>query len=390
MRALLIAALSLPLGSCFSTADFSSCTGPFQCGPQGDSDRVYICQDGQCIDPQPEQPLVQWSPGVPSNQPVLIDLKIALGAGITAGEPLIIQHPIIVIGKDGLIELAGAGHPGGGGGGGGAGAGELAAMGNATPGNGGTVDGRSGDAGSASSGGAGGAGRGPGGGAGGAGDAAEPFAREQCPGASTGSPGKAGMYDLANDTAAVFDPCAPLSLSALPMGSGGGGGGGGRGGGTALVSLGGGGGGVGYAGAGALVLRATQYIEIRSVLSAVGRTGGEPPACTTCSMGDGGEGASETVGGARGDECAGGAGGGGAGGLIYIEAPLVIFGRNAFIEVGGSLGAANGGHVIIRGEVEGMPNIGALDGGLPIGGFAQHAGDAPLVCTGPYDLSGLR
>ncbi len=391
MRVYLVFGVLVTLTGCFSAGNFDSCTGPSQCGrnmQEGNEDRVYICRDGQCVDPQDGHQPVPWQPGLSPDQVVTIDRNLNLSSGdITPGSPLIIQHRGIIIEQGFIVDVSGAGHPGGGGGGGGQGVVSNGAMGAPVPGAGGMVEGgNSGASGNISLGGDGGAGTGESGGPGGPGDSGTPFTGRACVDRTGGAPGEQGVYDLSVSPGQSFDPCQLIPLNAPPMGSGGGGGGGGRGGSVSGAAWGGGGGGVGGGGGGAILLIATEFIEIRGALSAKGNTGGVAPECVACQDGDGGLGASESATGGSGPECVGGGGGGGGGGLVYLQAPKLVFGAESSISVDGSAGAANGGHIIFRGEIEDLPTAPVTVQGIGV----HDASRTGLICYGNHQVAGVR
>jgi len=386
MRGLSIVCLSLFLTACFMADNFDACTGPSQCGRHlgneaTDGDRFYICVDGQCVDPQEGETLVKWSSASSADEVVYIDRTINLDSDeVTRGTPLIIQHRGIIIQPGGLLDLSGAGHLGGGGGGGGKGLAQNGAMSVPMAGNGGMSDQVSpGSSGNGTAGGDGGEGEGVRGGSAGLGDRADPFIGNRCSDQSLSIDGEPGEYDLYVDTQTSFDPCGPIDLNQAPLGGGGGGGGGGRGGSANENMIGGGGGGAGGAGGGAVLLIATDFIEIRGEIHARGLAGGRPPACSNCLDGNGGDGAGllieDTL--LFDPECGGGNGGGGSGGLVYLQAPKIIFGRDAKINVSGFQNTANaGGHVILRGEIE-------SEGGKaePVSGMASIVGSGlPFLC----------
>lgn len=138
----------------------------------------------------------------------------------------------------------------------------------------------------------------------------------------------------------VEEPCR-ITFDIAQPGSGGGGGGGARGMGDAVGCDGGPGG----KGGAAIVLRASRFIEIRAPLEAAGQLGGDAPA----------------------ESCAdpGGAGGGGSGGLIYLEAPVILFSDGSRLDVRGADGAG-GGLVTVYGAIEGsFPGVhGAIESGV--------------------------
>ncbi len=152
-------------------------------------------------------------------------------------------------------------------------------------------------------------------------------------GADEGDGGGAG----AGGRHPVDEPCR-LAFEMVEPGSGGGGGGGG--GGPAGCS-----GADGGRGGAAIVLRARRFIEIQAPLKAAGQPGE----------------------GARIVDCAGagGAGGGGSGGVIYLEAPVILFSDGARLDVRGA-DDAGGGLVTVYGAIEGaFPGVhGAKEAGV--------------------------
>ncbi|MCB9526930.1 MAG: hypothetical protein H6701_00780 [Myxococcales bacterium] len=100
-------------------------------------------------------------------------------------------------------------------------------------------------------------------------------------------------------------------------------------------------GGFGGAGGGALLLRAKRFIEVRGAIDVRGEAG-LPAEVLAC-------------GGDRVDSAGGegGEGGSGSGGLVYFEAPTVVFSEGAVIDLTGG-GLAGSGLVAIAGTVEGL------------------------------------
>ena len=90
--------------------------------------------------------------------------------------------------------------------------------------------------------------------------------------------------------------------------------------------------------------------------------------------------------GGNGRECLGGAGGGGGGGLIYLQAPKLVFGAESSINVSGSADAANGGHIILRGEIEDLPTAPVRVDGIGVHGESRTG----LICYGSDQVAGLR
>lgn len=300
-------ALSALAGGCFSAADFSPCTGPGECGLDADG-RGRICVDGECIAPGLEtgdDPVVLA--GTYADLQSYPDQTVIIRAVRLGGPVLRVEADAIVI--EGPIDGFAAGYVGGEGG-------QYGAVG--SPGESGAM-GEPRREGSGGPGGAGGPSR-----------------------WADGAPGGGGVLSAACGEA--------IDFSFLLSGSGGGGGGGGAGGNICRGTS----GGMGGRGGGALLLKARRFIEVRGTIVMGGEPGATPdllPCEDDREDGPGGK---------------GGVGGSGSGGLIYFEAPTVVFsegtsidaagGRPGSTDQGGDPGGSQGGGglVAIAGTVEGL------------------------------------
>lgn len=288
-------AASLVAG-CFSADDFSDCTGPGQCGLDANG-RGMICAGGGCVSPavDADDPAAEVLEGEKGDLHPLEGRTVVIRAVDLNSQRLRVEADVIII--DGPINGQGRGYSGGE-------AGDGAAIGSlGEPGARGKPD-REGV---------------EGGGEGGEG------------GASSGANGENGQPGVYQQRA----PCR-VDFSTDLAGSGGGGGGGAAGG-ACLGS----GGGMGGNGGGAILLRATRFIEVRGTIDARGAPGA-------------------AAGGANcPDGAVGGIGGGGSGGLIYLEAPTILFSEGARLDVSGA-DDAGGGLVTLFGAIEGLyaPPIG--------------------------------
>ena len=378
---------SMVLNACFAGENFDECTEDKHCGPGG------TCMSGACSVEGGTRDSGPQPPGQPNghgdagcgpagcNEEYVIEgEQVGREAIRRPNEIVVIRGEVPIRGPgavwvveakvirlEGNLFADGAGLVGGGGGGGGsAGASDrLVAPGQAGPGispgqagdsNTRQVPGRGGD---------GGSGRGDAGGDLGAGGLSGRSGADGAPG---------GHVPLGTP-----DRCADARNSTRP-GSGGGGGGGGGGGTDETncgIGNGGGGGGGGAAGGGAIVLKATERIEIRGTIIARGLNGrlapppkanggpacpcGEP--CVTDPESPHGRGGAGGPGNHDGQEGgtggpspdaepggSGGNGGGGGGGGVELEAPQIVWGPGARIDLTGSNGRDNGGTIRIVGE----------------------------------------
>lgn len=288
MRRLLPLVAALAAG-CFSGDDFSDCTGPGQCGVDGNG-RGMLCSSGVCVTPAvsaDDPDAIRLSGPRDALQPHP-DRTVVIDAIELSSQFLKVDADVIII--QGSIDGQGRGFKGG------------------APGSGGAIgsNGTDGEIGAPNRENRVDAGEGGDGGIANGGD---------------GAPGMPGTF-------AETEPCR-IAFTTTQAGSSGGGGGGAAGG-ACLGSDGGEGG----AGGGAILLRASRFIEVRGTIDARGADG-EPGASANCP-----------------DGAVGGAGGGGSGGLIYLEAPTVLFGEGARLDVSGGDGAT-GGLVTIFGVIEG-------------------------------------
>lgn len=290
--------------ACFSADDFSDCVAPGQCG-LGSDGRGRLCVDGACVAPPPVPD--------PGDAPVLAgplaDLhpypeQTVIIDAVEVQQSLRVSAEVIIV--QGPIDGAGRGLPGGDGGGGGR-------------------VGEDGDPGAR-------------------GQPAREGAETGGPGGDEGGDGGDGQRGGGGNYPAA-EPCR-ISFDFAQPGSGGGGGGGGSGVGAACR---GSRGGVGGAGGAAIMLQATRLIEIRAPLIARGAPG-DSPEDAVCDQ-----------------TAVGGSGGGGSGGLVYLEAPTILFGEGAAIDVSGVDGGGPG-LVTLYGTVEGrFPGVEGASGGRVCG-----------------------
>ncbi len=387
MKRLLLLGSAVVVASCFSADDFSHCEDDEQCG------RARLCVDNTCVFPGGNNGGGDSGVDPPGDvggtelEEIVLDgerlgtqdfpdAKVILeGVTVPPGEILAVHATVVVV--RGPINADGAGDPGGGGGGGGGGGHDSV---NSAVGEGGrgAEEGRDGRRAARNVGGAGGGGGKGGGGAGGGGGAQGTFD------ALDGRPGDPGMFRV---------DCDDTTL--IRKGSGGGGGGGGAGG-PGNMDCGGGGGGGGGGGAGGrgggvIVLTADLRVEVESVISAKGQPGEEATgadadggvpcpcgdACDASRHGKGGAGGNAGdrnsgpgAGGGEGEAAGGGGGRGGAGsgGMVRLEAPEIVFGSAARIDVNGGDGAANGGLVRLAGAQSGNVDI----VGVATGAFCEE------------------